>query len=72
MSATAGGTASAHTLPFDLSDLAERLVTKIFKKRNDEGKLSESFSGATVQWKELLDDIDVKVINRYKRVPQFV
>lgn len=61
-----------HNLPYDLSDLAERLTIKRFKKREHEGKASEGFEGGTVTWKELLDDDDKATITRYKRLPQFV
>lgn len=69
----AGETSSVtHNLPFDLSDLAERLTVKIFKRREHEGKASEGFEGTTITWKDLLDDIDKQVISRYKRLPTFV
>lgn len=67
---TAGS--ATHTLPFDLSDLAERLTIKLFKRREHEGKSSETFESGTVQWKDLIDPIDRAVINRYSRIPQFV
>lgn len=71
--ANAGETTTVtHTLPYDLSDLAERLTIKLFKRREHEGKLSEAFEGATVAWKDLLDDIDKQIISRYKRLPSFV
>lgn len=63
---------STHTLPFDLSDLAERLVTKLFKRRENEGKLSEAFEGGTVQWDDFLTDVDKDTIARYRRTPEFV
>ncbi len=66
------GSPTAHTLPADLSDLAERLVIKVFKRRNDEGKASESFEGGTVQWKDHVDDLDKRTLDRYKKIPQFV
>lgn len=64
---------ATHTLPLDLSNLAERLTVKIFKRRENEGKISEAFEGGTVQWDKLLaDDFDKGIIARYRRVPQFV
>ncbi len=63
---------ATHTLPFDLSDLAERVTIKLFKRREHEGKQSEVFEGTTVQWKSLFDEDDKDVIARYRRVPQFV
>lgn len=61
-----------HGLPYDLSDLAERLVVKFFKRREHEGKASEAFEGGTTAWKDLLDPIDKQVIARYRRTPQFI
>lgn len=61
-----------HTLPQDLTDLCERLVIKLFKKRESEGKQSEGFEGGSVTWKELLDESDQAIIARYRRLPAFV
>ena len=66
------GSPTAHTLPFDISDLAERLTIKLFKKREHEGKASESFEGGTVTWKELIDEADKQIIARHRRLPAFV
>ncbi len=65
------GTAT-HTLPADLTDLCERLVTKLFKKREAEGKAVENFEGGGATWKELLDESDQAIIARYRRLPAFV
>ncbi len=64
------GTAT-HTLPFDLSDLCERLAVKLFKKRESEGRQSESFEGGAVQWRELMDEADKLMISKYRRDPLF-
>lgn len=66
------GDTTLHTLPHDLADLADRLVIKLFKKRESEGRSSESFQGSLVNWKELLDTVDQQLIARYRRLPQFV
>lgn len=63
---------ATHTLPFDLTDLAERLVTKRLKKRDHEGKLNESFDGGTVTWDAFIDASDREIVNRYTRLPSFV
>ncbi len=65
------GTAT-HTLPFDLTDLCERLTIKMFKKREGEGRASESYEGGSVTWKDLLDEADKMTIGRYRRNPQFI
>jgi len=63
---------AVHTLPFDISDLAERLVTKRLKKREHEGKLNESFDGGQVTWDAFIDKADREIVNRYTRIPSFV
>lgn len=62
---------SNHTLPYELSDLCERLVVKRFKKREKEGVSQESFAETTLAWKELLEEQDKATIAQYTRV-QFV
>jgi len=61
-----------HTLPFDLTDLAERLIVKRFKRREAEGKGTETFEGGTVVWEELINAADREIIARYTRLPVFV
>lgn len=61
-----------HNLPFDLTDLAERLITKRLKKRDHEGKLNESFDGGTLTWDVFIDASDREIVNRYTRLPSFV
>lgn len=61
-----------HTLPADITDLCERLVVKLFKKREQEGKLTESFEGGSVTYEGLLNDDDKRILSRYQRTPQFV
>lgn len=61
-----------HTLPSDLTDLAERLVIKRFKKRDLEGRTSETYNGATTTWGSFLEDEDKITLDRYRRLPVFV
>lgn len=63
---------ATHTLPFDLSDLCERLVTKLWKRRESEGKTAEALEGSSVSWGELLTKEDREILSRYTRVPSFV
>lgn len=60
-----------HTLPFDLTDLCERLVIKYYKRRESEGRASESFGSgggqSSITWKEDIDDYDKTVIGNYSR-----
>lgn len=61
--------AALHTLPYDLTELCERLVIRWWKKRDDEGKTSTAFDTSTVTWtKQLLDETDREVIANYRRV----
>ncbi len=65
------GDSSTHTLPADLTDLAERLVIKLFKRREAEGKAREDFNGGSITWKDLLNTEDQETINKYRRVNFF-
>ena len=56
-----------HTLPYELSDLCDRLVTKALKRRESEGKSTETFNGSTITWGDLLEDADLTMIANYKR-----
>lgn len=61
-------TAANHTLPYELSDLCERLAVRAFKKREAEGKDTESASaGGTVTWQKGLSDDDKRILQRYIR-----
>jgi hypothetical protein len=66
------GDLTKHALPADLTDLCERLVVKWFKRREAEGKTSESFSGGTINWKDEMNSEDKETISRYKRLPVFI
>lgn len=57
-----------HTLPFEISDLCERLCTHYFKKRDSEGRDSESFNQSTVKWAELLSDSDQTILANHTRI----
>lgn len=56
-----------HTLPFELTDLCERLVTKRLKKRDSEGKTTETFNGSTTTWGAFLEDADKITLANYSR-----
>jgi hypothetical protein len=57
-----------HNLPFDLSNLAERLVVKEFKRREEIGKSGESQGDATVSFFDHLEEEDKAVLARYNRI----
>ncbi len=57
-----------HTLPFDLSDLCERLVVKAFKKRESAGKQTESAGEASTSWMQSFETEELAALDRYRRV----
>lgn len=61
------GNEDLHTLPYELTELAERLVTKIFKKREAEGLESQGFDNANTVWRQLLDESDITILENYRR-----
>ena len=65
------GDNSTHTLPADVSDLVERMVVKLFKRRDAEGKQREDFNGGSVIWKEILSPEDEMTLAKYRRVNFF-
>jgi len=59
---------TAHTLPFDLSNLCEKMVVKMIKKRESEGKSQETLRDSTITWGAFVDTEDKDIISRYRRV----
>jgi len=57
-----------HTLPFDISNLCERMVVKAIKKRDSEGRSQETFKDSTITWSGLLDAEDKDILANYRRV----
>lgn len=57
-----------HTLPFEVQDLAERLTTKLIKRRESEGKSQEAFNNSSIVWGSFLEDQDRQIIANYRRV----
>jgi hypothetical protein len=62
------GDPSQHNLPQDISELADELVIKAWRRRNDHGKDSSSFNGANIKWMTMLEETHKQIINRYKRI----
>jgi hypothetical protein len=56
-----------HTLPNDLTQLADKMVIKAFKKREKHGIQTESFEGNQISWQKELDQDDDATIKRYRR-----
>jgi hypothetical protein len=61
------GNGTTHQLPADLSNTCESIVERIFKRRGLAGKTSESLQGATIAFRNDLDQMDLDTIARYKR-----
>lgn len=57
-----------HTLPFELTDLCERLVTKLIKRRESEGRSQESFNNSSINWGAFLEAHDQTILGNYRRV----
>lgn len=66
------GDITKHSLPADLTDLAERLVVRWFKRREHEGKERETAAGDTVIWAKDLTVEDKDTLAGYVRVPTLV
>ena len=65
------GDNSTHTLPADLTEVAERMIVRAFKRRDNEGKDTESFDGGSVTWSKYLTDDDKVILAKYERLPEF-
>ncbi len=63
------GNGTTHTLPADLSDTAENLVVRVFKRRILAGKTAEALEGATTSWDREIDQTDKDVIGHYRQMP---
>jgi 1-acyl-sn-glycerol-3-phosphate acyltransferase len=60
--------ANNHTLPQDLTDLAERLIARLYKKRESEGRNIETLDGgSSITWGSFLTDEDKDIIGRFRR-----
>lgn len=56
------------TLPMELVDLCERVVVYLFKKRESEGKTSESFQESSITWRDNMFTPDMRAtIKNYRR-----
>jgi len=58
---------TAHTLPADISDLAERLCTKIYNKRETEGQSTSNFGESNITWESLITPAEMALVAPYKR-----
>lgn len=63
------GDPTKHTLPADLSRTCENIVVRWYKRRDQAGKTSEAFQGATISFNKEIDNEDLAVIGKYQRAP---
>lgn len=61
-----------HTLPLDLTALCERMVIKMFKRRESYGKISEAAGeGVSTNWRDAVEVEDQQVLDNYSRTNFF-
>lgn len=65
------GDNNTHTLPADITDLVERIVVKLFKRREAEGKSQDSFNNGSITWKDTLTAEDEATLAKYRRTNFF-
>ena len=66
-----GNNPVTHWLPADLSQLADDLIVRWWKRRELAGQSGQTLEGQAVTgWRDAMDGDDINVINRYMR-PQF-
>ena len=64
-------TEANHTLPWEITDLCERVVIAMFNRRTDEGKAQMSSQDLSITWQELISSPeDKRILLRYCR-PRF-
>lgn len=59
---------SLHNLPLDLTMACESLVAKAFNMRKSQGKASESFEGANIDWNENMSKENYDVLSNYQKI----
>lgn len=60
---------ATHTLPYDLTEVCEEAVVRLFKKREAEGRQQESFNESSVTWNaDIFTKENLATINNYRRV----
>lgn len=65
---TLGSASGDPTLPMELVDLCERVVVYLFKKRENEGRTTESFAESSITWRDsMFSNDDMSIIKNYRR-----
>jgi uncharacterized phiE125 gp8 family phage protein len=64
------GDMNTHTLPADITDLCERMVIRWFKRRESEGRLTESFDGGQINWNsEMISEDRLTLLKHTRPIP---
>jgi hypothetical protein len=59
---------TTHTLPFEITEVCERAVVKLFKKRDSEGRSQEGFAESSITWeKDYISPEDMTTLFGYTR-----
>lgn len=59
---------ASHTLPFDIMEVCEEVVTRLFKRRESEGRTNESFQESSITWSDgVFTKENLNTINNYRR-----
>lgn len=59
---------AGHTLPYDLTEVCEEVVCRLFKRRDSEGRTQESFQESSITWSEnVFSKENLVTINNYRR-----
>jgi len=59
---------NTHWLPGDITNVCENLVVRRFTRRQAAGKNGQTIDGATINWRNALDQEDIDVLGQYKDV----
>lgn len=63
------GNVALHNLPGDIADVCERLVVRMFKKREAEGLDETTANNVTMRWaQQFLSESDKEILNGHKRL----
>lgn len=58
-----------HTLPFEITEVCEEVVIRLFKKRDSEGRSNESFQESSITWdKDVFTPENIATIRNYRRI----
>jgi len=62
------GDDTLHTLPLDLTMACESISIKTFLMRKSQGKASESFEGANIDWNEAMSKENANILSNYQKI----